>query len=179
MTTLLAYPSEFDTYFARLIDVEKGFTKDPRDRGNWTGGRVGVGVLKGTKYGVSAATYPHLDIEHLTIQEAKEIFWNDWWLAIGADELPPAVSYQMWQFAVNAGMYNAKRGLQSAVGTAQDGDIGPKTLAAVKAAELNDIILGFNAFVLEYYADLSTWDTYGKGWARRVAKNLRFAAQDN
>lgn len=173
------YTPEFLTYFDRLIGVEKGFTKDPKDPGNWTGGRVGVGKLLGTKYGIAANTYPYLDIEHLTEDDAKELYWNDWWLAIGADELHPAVSYQMWQFAVNAGMHNAKRGLQAAVGVAQDGRIGPKTLAAVHSMELNDIILAFNAFVLDYYTDLTTWERFGRGWARRVAKQLRYATVDN
>jgi lysozyme family protein len=173
------YTPEFNESFNRLIDVEKGLSNDPNDPGNWTGGRVGAGILKGTKYGISAATYPHINIADLTVDDAKAIYWNDWWIAIAAGDLHPAIVYQMWQFAVNAGMVNAKRGLQSAVGAAQDGVIGPRTLAAVRAAELNDIILGFNAFMLEYYADLSTWDRYGKGWARRVAKQLRYAAKDN
>jgi lysozyme family protein len=85
----------------------------------------------------------------------------------------------MWTFAVNAGMGTAKRGLQFAVGVAQDGQIGPLTLAAVKRADLCDILLRFNSFVLDHYTSLSIWETYGKGWARRVAANLRYAAQDN
>ena len=52
----------FDAAFARLLGNEGGFDDDARDRGNWTGGRIGVGELKGTKYGVSAAAFPDLDI---------------------------------------------------------------------------------------------------------------------
>jgi len=41
----------FDLAFDRVIGHEGGYTDDPRDRGNWTGGATGRGELKGTKYG--------------------------------------------------------------------------------------------------------------------------------
>lgn len=173
------YSPQFLTYFERLIGHEGKFTKDPRDPGNWTGGRLNVGELKGTKYGIAANTYPDLDIESLTLDQAKAIYWRDWWLKIGADQLPPAVAWQMWQFAVNAGMGTARRGLQYAVNVAQDGQVGPLTLAAVARADLNDILLRFNAFVLRHYASLSTWPSFGRGWSLRVAGNLDYAAVDN
>ena len=40
-------------------------------------------------------------------------------------------------------------------------------------------MLNFNAERLEFYAKLQTFDTFGRGWARRVAGNLRYAARDN
>lgn len=173
------YTPEFLTYFDRLINHEGGYSDDRDDPGNWTSGRVGIGILKGTKFGIAANTYSQLDIRNLTLDDAKEIYWNDWWLKIGADELPAALSYQMWQFAVNAGMGNAKRCLQRAANVPDDGQIGPRTLAAVKNMDLNDMLLRFNSFVLDHYTSLATWPTYGKGWTRRVAANLRYAAIDN
>lgn len=175
----MTYPPQFLEYFARLIGHEGSFSDDRRDPGNWTSGRVGIGELKGTKYGIAANTYGFLDIEHLTLEDAQAIYWTDWWLKIGAEQMPPAVAYQMWQFAVNAGMDTARRGLQFAARVAQDGKVGPITLAAVAGADLNDLLLRFNAFVLEHYASLSTWPTFGRGWARRVAGSLLYAADDN
>ena len=55
----------FDKAFDRLIGHEGEFTNDPKDRGNWTTGVIGRGQLKGTKFGISAMTYPHLDIINL------------------------------------------------------------------------------------------------------------------
>ena len=34
---------KFDVAFDRLIKHEGGYSDDPRDLGNWTGGAVGVG----------------------------------------------------------------------------------------------------------------------------------------
>lgn len=53
----------FDKAFDRLIGHEAGYSNDRRDPGNWTGGIVGKGQLKGTKFGIAANTYPNLDIK--------------------------------------------------------------------------------------------------------------------
>ena len=168
----------FDEVFTRLIGHEGGFSDDPKDPGNWTGGRPGVGKLLGTKYGIAANTYPDLDIKALTLEQAKAIYRRDWWDKIHADQLPGAVAFQLWDFAVNAGIARAVISLQRAVGVADDGKLGPRTLAAVNAMPVPDVLARFNAERLEFYASLSTWPTYGKGWARRVAGNLRYAAAD-
>lgn len=168
----------FDEVFARLIGHEGGYSVDPKDPGNWTGGWPGVGKLLGTKYGIAANTYPDLDIKALTLEQAKAIYRRDWWDRIHADQLPSAVAFQLWDFAVNAGITRAVISLQRAAGVADDGKLGPRTVAAVNAMSAPDVIALFNAERLEFYAGLSTWPTYGKGWTRRVAGNLRYAAAD-
>ena len=75
----------FDQAFDRLNGHEGAFSDDPKDPGNWTGGRVNVGELKGTKYGIAANTYGDLDIKSLTLDDAKKIYYRDWWLKAGAD----------------------------------------------------------------------------------------------
>ena len=54
------------------LSQEGGYQDNPADPGNWTGGKVGHGVMKGTKYGISAESYPHLDIKNLTVVEAEK-----------------------------------------------------------------------------------------------------------
>lgn len=169
---------DFDKAFDRLIGHEAGFSDDKKDPGNWTGGRPGVGELKGTKFGIAANTYPDLDIKNLTLDQARAIYFRDWWQKIGADEIDPAIVFQLWDFAVNAGMGTAKRALQRAVGVADDGKIGPRSLAAIKAMTVPDVLLRFNAQRLRFYTSLSTWPTYGKGWTNRVAGNLDYASED-
>jgi lysozyme family protein len=169
----------FDQAFERLIGHEGEFTDARNDPGNWTGGRIRVGELKGTKYGIAANTYPDLDIKNLTLDDARRIYFRDWWLKIGADEIDGAIVFQMWDFAVNAGMSTAKRALQRAAGVADDGQIGPRTIAAVKSMTVPDVILRFNAQRLRYYTSLSNWPAAGKSWANRVAGNLDYAAIDS
>lgn len=169
----------FDEAFKRLIGHEGGYSTDRRDPGNWTGGRVGVGTLKGTKFGLAANTYPNLDIKNLTLAQAKAIYKKDWWDKLGADGMHSAIVFQLWDFAINAGKSRAIKELQQAVGVPADGVIGPQTLAAVNSHDLNDVILSLTAERLKFYTSLSTFKTYGKGWTNRVADNLKYAAQDN
>lgn len=169
----------FDEAFKRLIGHEGGYSTDRRDPGNWTGGRVGVGTLKGTKFGLAANTYPNLDIKNLTLAQAKAIYKKDWWDKLGADGMHSAIVFQLWDFAINAGKSRAIKELQQAVGVPADGIIGPQTLAAVNAHDLNDVILSLTAERLKFYTSLNTFKTYGKGWTNRVADNLKYAAQDN
>lgn len=169
----------FDKAFERLIGHEGKFSNDPKDPGNWTGGRPNIGKLIGTKYGIAANTYPDLDIPNLTLEQAKAIYKRDWWLKIAADEFDGAIVFQMWDFAVNAGMSTSKRALQRAVGVADDGVFGPITLKAINSMSVTDVLMRFNARRLWFYTALSTWPTYGKGWTNRVATNLDFAAEDS
>ena len=110
---------------------------------------------------------------------AQRIAGKSYWQAIHGDQLPRAVAWQLVDAAYNHGNRQAVKFLQRAIGANADGLIGPRTLAAVKAMEQNDILLRFNAERLEFYTNLRTWQTFGKGWSRRIAGNLRFASDDN
>lgn len=169
----------FDQAFDRLIGHEGVYSDDPKDPGNWTGGRVNVGSLLGTKYGIAANTYGDLDIKSLTLDAAKQIYYRDWWLKAGADQLDSAIVFQLWDFAVNAGMSTARRALQRAACVADDGNIGPLTIRAVRGMSTTDVLMRFAAQRLRFYTSLSTWPTYGKGWTNRVAGQLDYAAEDS
>ena len=56
----------FARCLAFTLRSEGGFTDNRADPGNWTGGQVGAGELRGTNFGISAAAYPQLDIANLT-----------------------------------------------------------------------------------------------------------------
>ena len=72
------------------------------DRGNWTSGIVGTGKLKGTKYGISAMSYPKLDILNLTEEDAEKIFHDDYWVANKCYALPDALSVALFDYVVNS-----------------------------------------------------------------------------
>jgi lysozyme family protein len=164
--------------FDRVIGHEGRFQKQPGDRGNWTGGAVRKGILKGTKFGISAMTYPDLDIERLTLEQAKAIYYRDWWLKLEMDLFKPALSYQMFDAAINHGMHNATKMLQRAVGADDDGVIGPITKRTIDKMPLEDILMRFLGERLEFMTYVGTWDDNGKGWSRRIALNLKLAAED-
>lgn len=164
--------------FERVIGHEGGYTDDPGDRGNWTSGKIGEGVLKGTKFGISAMSYPHLDIKNLTLDEAQTIYFNDFWVKNAIDQLPKAMQYQMFDASINHGFRNAAKMLQRAIDVADDGIIGKNTMKAIGEYDQLNLVLLFNNERLKFYTDIRTWSQYGKGWARRVANNLKLGSED-
>jgi lysozyme family protein len=162
----------FDPAFDRLIGHEGAFQDDAADRGNWTSGRVGVGECKGTKYGVSAMTYPAEDICNLTLERAKQIYRRDFWGAAGCDTVPDAIKFDLFDTAVNSGVRQAIKLLQKAVGQDDDGILGPHTLQAVQSMPPLRVVARFNGHRLAYMAGLTTWPNFSRGWARRIAANL-------
>lgn len=171
--------SSFETTFSRTIGHEGKFQANPKDRGNWTGGKEGVGELKGTKWGLAAMTYPHLDIANITLEQAKEIYYNDWWLKLKMERWPNVMKYQMFDAAFNHGSGRANQFLQFAARVKDDGVIGPKTITAVNMTDPNDLVLRFLAKRLRYFTEVKTWAEFSKGWSLRVAQCLEYAAEDN
>lgn len=169
----------FITAFERVIGHEGGLSLDPNDRGNWTSGVVGVGELKGTKYGIAAHAYPTLNIAALTLDDARQIYKRDFWDRVYGDELKDGVAYQTFDFAVNSGIGNAIRGLQTAVGVAADGFWGPVSRAAALATSEPDAIMRLLGYRLNFMTMLTGWRDFGRGWARRIAQNLMYGAIDS
>lgn len=163
----------FDMAFELLIGHEGGYTTLRSDPGNWTGGKVGVGQLKGTKYGIAANSYPKLDIKNLTLLEAKLIYKRDYWDKVRGDELPQELAFHVFDMAVNSGISRGIKLLQKTVGVVQDGSIGAKTLAAVKNTPAHEAVVLYNANRLQFYTSLKTFKTFGAGWVNRVANNLK------
>ena len=66
--------SAFEQAFAIVVGHEGTFCAERRDPGNWSGGAVGKGELRGTRFGISAAAYPTEDIANLTCAAAERIY---------------------------------------------------------------------------------------------------------
>lgn len=172
--------SAFDMAFSYVTrrDVEGEYSDDPNDPGNWTGGKAGAGELKGTKYGVSAAAYPHLDIKNLTLDECKAIYLQDYWHPIRGDDLPPELALCMFDCVVNmaGGPAGAIKTLQAAVDEVVDGKFGPRTMEAVLRIGIKDAVINFQAERLLRYSTFAAWPRYKRGWARRAIRTAMEAA---
>lgn len=157
----------FNSLIERVLSHEGGYVNLASDPGGET------------KWGISKRSYPHLNIKELTRQDAIAIYERDFWQRVQGEKLPRPFAFQALDAAVNHGIGNAVRWMQRAAGVADDGVIGPMTLAAISRAEPADLVLLFNAERLEFYAKLKTFDHFGRGWVNRTAGNLRHAARDN
>jgi lysozyme family protein len=113
----------FDEFFSRVMQKEGVLSMDPADSGNWTGGRVGHGELKGTKYGISAAAFPSVEIKTLTMEQARSIYHSLYWQAPGFWRLPGPLATRVADVGVTSGPHTAIKMLQRAVNAVCAGDI--------------------------------------------------------
>ena len=101
------------------LNMEGGYQCDPDDKGNWTGGQKGIGVLKGTKYGICAASYPEEDIKNLTKYRAEFLYKRDYWEKNRCDYMPDALSVAVFDYSFHSGS-RAIRDLQTILGVKVD-----------------------------------------------------------
>lgn len=156
----------FETSINRLLGIEGGYVNNPEDPGGET------------NWGISKRSYPRLNIKELTREQAIALYHRDFWTPIGGDSLPEGVGFQLLDFAVNSPLATALRAVQRAVGVADDGHIGPVTVAAIKSTEPHDLIMRFLSVRLVFMTNCKNWPNASRGWARRVAANLNYGADD-
>ena len=154
---------------AAVLAHEGGWSDHPLDKGG------------ATMRGVTQAVYdafretrglPLRSVRYITDSEVGIIYANQYWNKVKADDLPSGIDYAVFDFAVNSGPSRAIKYLQMCLGVSADGVIGPVTMAAAKQAEPRYVIMLLCDKRLAFLKSLSTWPTFGKGWARRVAENL-------
>jgi len=154
----------FDQAFDRLLGHEGGYSFHPSDPGGETMWGVTARVARANGY--------QGDMRALPREKAKQIYLAKYWEPVRAYELPEALRFDVFDAAVNSGVGQAVEWLQEAVGAKADGVIGPATMAAARAADAMSPAR-FNGIRLRFMTGLPTWGAFGKGWARRIADNLR------
>ena len=149
----------FEAAVAAVLAHEGGFQNDAHDPGNWTGGSVGAGACLGTKYGISAASYPKLDIPNLSEADACAIYRRDWWDRLGLARLPPPLGAKLFDAAVNLGANPAVTCLQRALNAlgrtvVEDGILGPATVAAAHAVSADAALIALRAALASHYRQI-------------------------
>ena len=155
--------NNFDRAFTALLGNEGGYSNNPADKGGETNWGVTIAVARANGYSGPMRDMP--------VEVAKKIYRSHYWLD-AFDNMPYPVAFQVFDGAVNSGVTQSIKWLQQALGTKVDGIIGPVTMSAVAKADPLAVVIHFNAARLAFLTSLSTWPTFGKGWARRIADNL-------
>ena len=151
----------FSTIVKMVLEHEGGYVNHSSDPGGET------------KYGISKRAYPDIDIAELTKEDAEKIYYDDYFSRIKGDDLPASVACVVLDYGVNSGVSRASKALQKACGISDgDGVIGPHTLSAVwvTAKEQGEkfIVNEVTRIRQEFIRDLSIYETFGKGWERRI-----------
>ena len=162
----------FDDALKAILKHEGGFVNHPKD----PGGMTNLGVTKKVWEAWVGHAVDEMAMRALTPEVVGPMYKKKYWDAVKADDLPAGLDYLMFDFAINAGPNRAIKTMQKAIGTNPDGAIGPKTMAALKAADPTDLIAKFSIEKELFYKALPTFATFGKGWLRRVDESKSHAA---
>lgn len=115
---------------------EGGYINNPKDPGGET------------KYGISKRHYPHLDIKNLTLQQAKDLYYQDYWLPVEGY----LYSYPRYVYAFDIGVL-----------------CGIGRAAVLRNVSIYEMMARQN----EYFTQLETFEEFGRGWIRRNAGLIR------
>jgi len=137
--------NNFDTAFQKTLMYEGWLSNDKNDRGGLT------------KFGISKASYPNIDIANLTLAQAKAIYQRDFWNPIKCDQIKNQdIAMQLFDIAVNCGTGGAGQIVQKAINSllpagqaiSVDGIIGEITIAKINSLDakvLNNRIATYRA----------------------------------
>ena len=156
----------FDQALAAILHHEGGYVDHPKD----PGGRTNLGCTQRVWEEWVGHPVDEKAMRGLTPELVAPLYKAKYWDKIKGDELPNGVDYIVFDAAINSGPGRAAKWLQTVVGAVPDGAIGAGTLAKVAAMPAADIVEKYQETRLQFLQSLQTWDTFGKGWGRRVAE---------
>ena len=146
----------------KVIEREGGYVNDPDDPGGET------------KYGISKKAYPNVDIKNLTVDDAVELYKDDYWLPAKIERLPDKLQGQYFDMVVNQGIAKSSKILQRACNGKNkdkikvDGKVGPNTIKATARLESDRL----RAYRIMEYARLALTrpelEKYYYGWVKRA-----------
>jgi lysozyme family protein len=151
-----------------ILRNEGGYVNDPQDPGGET------------NFGICKKQFPDLDIAALTVDQAKDIYFDKYWNNLGFESVTPdLLALHMFDMAVNAGSKTAVKIVQNIVGSATDGILGPDTITKINAYPSADRLVNIyiaqrNSFYKGLAAQRPGLGKFLRGWTNRV-KNTRFA----
>jgi len=156
-----------------ILHHEGGYVNHPKD----PGGETNLGVTKRVYEDFGGSK----DMKDLTREDVEPIYKKNYWDRVKGDQLPEGLDLCVFDFGVNAGTGRAAKYLQTMIGTVADGGIGPNTLKKldeyVKEHGLNETIKSYQVERQKYYESLSTFETFGRGWTRRVVETTKLALE--
>jgi len=165
--------NNFEQSLIYLLKHEGGYVHHSRD----PGGRTNRGVTQRAWEEYIGRKVDEQEMRNLTVDEITPFYKTRYWNLVRGDELPFGVDYCVFDVAVNSGVNRAIRFLQLASGVVADGMIGPGTMNKIAKADPKELIKKICNERREFLYRLETFDTFGKGWMRRVTDVERTALE--
>ena len=168
---MVNFSEKFEKAFNYAMSNEGGYVFDKNDPGG------------ATKYGISQKAYPTLNIKTLTVEEAKKIYYCDYWLRGKIDKIKDEiVATQLFDFAVNLGIRGATIVLQRALRSggilvAEDGLCGPVTISGANFLKGEILLAALKSEAAGYYRLIAAQNPkqqkFLSGWLNRAYKKIQ------
>jgi len=147
-----------------VLENEGGYRNDPDDPGGET------------NFGISRRSYPDLDIQNLSRDEAIGIYYRDWWDRYGYHLIDnEEIAGELLDLAVNMGAQRAHTLVQISVNQTSeerlkiDGVLGSLTRRAINQHPCPAWLLAdFKLRVIGYYLSLAGKRKFLAGWVGRA-----------
>lgn len=166
--------ADFNKYFPILMEKEGGYINDPIDPGGAT--KFGITFAVWLKNGYDKDGDGDIDIEDLkkiTQADAFPIAKKKYWDKVAGDEVySQSVAEILFDWAYNSGYITAVQHVQNIIGTKADGEIGPKTIAAINAYNSKTLFDRIKVERIKFYENIvkhkPSQKKYLNGWRNRV-----------
>jgi lysozyme family protein len=159
--------ADYNACEARVLAHEGGYTNDARDPGgptNW-----GITLEDARLYWKRNATAA--DVRAMPVSVAKDIYRSKYWNALRCDDLPAGVDDTVFDYGVNSGVGRAGKVLRRVMGLPDDDwHVTSVVMIPLSRRDPAAVIKAINDERLKFLQHLSTWRTFGGGWAKRVAE---------
>jgi lysozyme family protein len=133
------FNEKFEKAVAVVLKHEGGYSDNPKDPGGATQHGISLRYLLEAKLDLNHDGKVNADdIRQMTVEQAKNIYWRDWWLKYRYDEITSTlIATKVFDLAVNMGGNAAHKVVQRAINMASpaglvvDGILGKRSFAAL------------------------------------------------
>lgn len=154
----------FEQCLAYVLRSEGGFVNNSKD----PGGMTNLGVTKATYEAYLGRAVTEDEMKSLTPEVVAPLYKKMYWDKVRGDDMPAGLDYALFDFAVNSGPRQATKYIQNIASVPADGIMGDRTVQQVNTLKPDACIIKLCNERLQFMKQLNTWETFGKGWQKRV-----------
>lgn len=155
----------FAACLAQVLLSEGGWSDHPADPGGATMKGITLATYRKYRPGATKA-----ELRAISDEEVARIYRDGYWDRVRGDELPAGLDLVAFDAAVNSGTGRAAKWVQAALGVLADGRIGARTIDAAHSVRPPEAIKRALLARKSFLISLSTWQTFGRGWATRLSR---------
>ncbi len=155
--------ADFNQAVQKTLTHEGGYVNNPHDHGG------------ATKYGITQADMPGVNIADITIADAAAYYKEHYWKALYAQITNQLLAEKLFDMGVLFGVGTAVKMLQISmtheIGLVSDGQFGPNTLAAVNQSTI-DLLPGYKTTLIQHVINIVNvkpdQGVFINGWVARI-----------